>query len=93
MVRFPVKRVRAALATLVDESGAPLPVGSTVATGDGGNAIVGYDGMVYLDNLEGSTILDVGIQGGGHCRATLDYPPHAHNLPDLGPLACRSRTP
>lgn len=93
MVRFPVKRVRAALTTLVDESGAPLPLGSTVATGDGGNAIVGYDGMVYLDDLEGSTILDVDIQGGGHCKATLDYPSHARNLPDLGPLVCRGHMP
>ena len=93
LVRFPVKRVRAASAVLVDEANAPLPLGSRVDAGDGQPAIVGYDGIVYLDNLKGSTELRVTLPDGRVCRAMLTYPAHARNLPELGPLACRMTTP
>jgi len=93
VVRFPVKRVRAASVLLVDANGQPLPLGSRVDSGGGEPAIVGYDGMVYLDNLQGSTALDVTWPDGRHCTATLDYPASARNLPELGPLVCRSRAP
>lgn len=94
VVRFPVKRVRAASAILVDAGGQPLPVGATVSTGDSAPAIVGYDGLVYLDNLQGGdTLLDVTLPGGAHCRTTLSYPAHARDLPELGPLTCRTVTP
>ncbi|KJV33363.1 hypothetical protein VI08_11060 [Luteibacter yeojuensis] len=89
MVHFPVKRVRAALAILVDEAGTPLPVGATVDTGSGEPAIVGYDGQAYLDNLKGSTELTVTKPDGTRCTATLTYPASARDLPQLGPLACR----
>jgi len=95
VVRFPVKRVRAASAILVDEAGQPLPVGASVATGDASSpAVVGYDGLVYLDNLQGGdTPLDVTLPGGARCRATLTYPAQAHDLPQLGPLTCKAATP
>ncbi|MET4677323.1 MULTISPECIES: fimbria/pilus outer membrane usher protein [unclassified Luteibacter] len=95
VVRFPVKRVRAASAILVDEAGQPLPVGASVATGDASSpAVVGYDGLVYLDNLQGGdTLLDVTLPGGARCRATLTYPAQAHDLPQLGPLICKAATP
>ncbi|MET0254676.1 MAG: fimbria/pilus outer membrane usher protein [Luteibacter sp.] len=94
VVRFPVKRVRAASAILVGEDGRPLPVGATVSTGEGGAAVVGYDGMVYLDNLEGrDTVLDVTLPRGAHCTTTLSYPASARNLPELGPLVCRTTSP
>lgn len=94
VVRFPVKRVRAASAILVGDDGQPLPVGATVSTGDGGSAVVGYDGLVYLDNLKGrDTVLDVTLPGGRHCTTVLSYPASARNLPELGPLVCRGTTP
>lgn len=88
MVRFPVTRVRAALAILVDEAGSPLPLGSTVETGRGEPAIVGYDGQAYLDNLKGDATLQVTRPDGTRCTAALIYPAHAHDLPQLGPLTC-----
>jgi outer membrane usher protein len=94
VVRFPVKRVRAASAILVDETGQPLPVGSRVATADAPSAVVGYDGLVYLDNLQGGdTSLDVTVPAGARCRAVLTYPAQAHDLPQLGPLTCTAITP
>jgi outer membrane usher protein len=90
VVRFPVKRVRAASAILVDENGTPLPVGTLVDTGDGSPAYVGYDGMVYLDNLHGSTALHVTLPDGHRCETSLTYPASARNLPQIGPLTCRT---
>ncbi|UPG89784.1 fimbria/pilus outer membrane usher protein [Luteibacter aegosomaticola] len=89
LVRFPVKRVRAALAILVNVDGTPIPLGSTVETGSGEPAIVGYDGQAYLDNLKGSTNLMVTLPDGTRCTAALTYPEHARDLPELGPLTCR----
>ena len=88
VVRFPVRRVQAASAILVDGNGTPLPVGSLVAAGDGPPAYVGYDGVVYLDNLHGSTALRVSLPDGRHCDTLLVYPAHARNLPQIGPLSC-----
>ncbi|QWT19906.1 fimbria/pilus outer membrane usher protein [Bacillus sp. NP157] len=90
VVHFPVTRVRAALATLVDDNGTPLPVGSRVDSGPGEPAVVGYDGLAYMDNLKGSTELRVTRPDGTRCTATLTYPAHARDLPQLGPLTCRS---
>jgi outer membrane usher protein len=88
VVRFPVKRVRAASAVLVDANGTPLPVGSSVDSGDGPPSYVGYDGMVYLDNLGGSTSLRVTLPDGSVCDTSFTYPASARNLPELGPLTC-----
>jgi outer membrane usher protein len=88
VVRFPVRRVQAASAILVDGNGTPLPVGSLVTAGDGPPAYVGYDGVVYLDNLHGSTAVRVSLPDGRHCDTLLVYPAHARNLPQIGPLSC-----
>lgn len=88
VVRFPVKRVQAASAILVDGNDAPLPVGSLVTGGDGPPAYVGYDGVVYLDDLHGNTALRVSLPDGRHCETLLTYPAHARNLPQIGPLSC-----
>ncbi|MET0935647.1 MAG: fimbria/pilus outer membrane usher protein [Luteibacter sp.] len=93
VVRFPVKRVRAASAILVDDTGAPLPVGAKVDAGDGPPAYVGYDGMVYLDNLKGDTSLRVTLPDGSVCATSFTYPASARNLPELGPLACKAVGP
>lgn len=94
IVRFPVHPVRAASAVLVDEHNADIPLGSRVDAGDGQPAaVVGYDGLVYLDNLKGTTQLRVTLPDGGVCAATLVYPDSARDLPQLGPLVCRKTTP
>jgi outer membrane usher protein len=93
VVRFPVRRVRAASAVLVDDNGMPLPVGASVESGDGPPTYVGYDGMVYLDNLGGSTSLRVTLPDGSQCTTSFTYPASARNLPELGPLACKAVGP
>lgn len=91
LVRFGITPVRAASVVLVDETGAPLPVGSRVRVAgqtDHG-AIVGFDGIVYLDTLAEHTVLDVQTDA-GTCRIALDYPPHGGAVPQLGPFTCHT---
>lgn len=93
VVRFPIHRVRAASVILVDGKGQPLPLGSKVDGGGETPAIVGYDGLVYLDNLKGSTRLVVTLPDGASCTTMLDYPAGARNLPEIGPLTCVGTPP
>lgn len=91
LVRFPVQRVRAASVILVDAKGVPLPVGSRVDIGHGEPAVVGFDGMAYLDTLrERHTTLGVTLPDGSTCAASFDYPDKVTELPQLGPLTCGS---
>ena len=53
IARFGMRTVRAATIVLHDGNGKPLPVGSKVHLDDqpDSNALVGFDGVVYLDTL------------------------------------------
>jgi len=93
VVRFPIKRVRSSTVVLVDERGQPIPLGSRVGSGLREDAIVGYDGIVYLDGLPGSTTLRVVRPDGARCVADLEYPAMARDLPQIGPLTCRNDAP
>lgn len=88
-VRFELYKVRAATLILVDEAGAPLPLGSRVSrSGDNSEpAVVGFDGAVYLEALDDLNIFDV-LMPTGTCSVRFDYPPSADVLPRIGPLVC-----
>jgi outer membrane usher protein len=75
VVRFPIKSVRGVSLVLRDEAGKPLPVGSRI---DGAEAaIVGYDGIVYLENLQGPATLHVRKPDHATCSVALPSPPPA----------------
>ena len=89
LVDFGITPIRAASIILVDEAGKPLPVGSPVrlaGQADHG-AMVGYEGIVYLDTLEEHNVLDVDT-GTGICRSRFDYQPQGEAVPQLGPFTC-----
>jgi outer membrane usher protein len=89
LVRFGITPVRAASIQLQDTAGKPLPVGSRVhqAGGADNGAIVGFDGTVYLDNLDTHNVLDVDTPDGS-CRASFDYRKEGDGIPLIGPLTC-----
>ena len=77
LVRFGITPVRAANVALVDGAGKPLPLGSRVrANGKGGQdgqgAVVGYDGLVYLDTLDENNVLSVQTPSGS-CKASFAW--------------------
>lgn len=90
LVRFAMKPVRSAALVLQDTRGAALPLGSRVQVeGRAGEAPVGYDGVVYLDELDEHVRLEVRTPDGRLCHLQLDLPHAIEGALRLGPLPCR----
>jgi len=90
LVSFGLTPVRAATIILTDADGKPLPLGSTVRVRGHDRdepALVGYDGMVYLDTLDVHDVLDVGTPA-GPCHVSVDYHAQPGSIPQIGPLRC-----
>jgi len=93
IVRFPVKLSRSALLRVVDTTGMALQVGSTATLQSTGKAFpVGYEGAVYVDDLDPHNTLDVVGDRGEHCFVKFDYTPVPGNIPSIGPLTCENPT-
>ena len=94
LVRFGITPIRAASIVLVDPTGKPLPLGSSVRLqgGTGEAALVGFDGVVYLDTLQAHNMLDVTAPE-GRCHVQFDYHKQGNGIPQLGPFACNKETP
>jgi outer membrane usher protein len=94
LVRFGIATVHAASVILHGENGKPVPEGSTAILrgASASPAIVGYDGMTYLENLGAHNALDVQTVR-GHCTARFDYQPQGPTVPLIGPLVCRETKP
>ena len=92
LVDFPMEQERVASVILHDAQGQVLPVGSLVSRAARSNAVVGYDGIAWLENLDDVNALDVTMPDGKLCQATLtvDANPE-HKLQTYGPLVCREQ--
>jgi outer membrane usher protein len=90
LLEFPIKRVLAASIELVDGNQQVIKLGSRVTHEESGSqAVVGWDGLVYLENLSPHNRLQVALEGGGHCQVEFDLPESAGSIPLIGPLVCR----
>jgi outer membrane usher protein len=92
-VRFKVDRKQgSALLHLVDEAGADLPVGATVAN-TGTDLVIGYDGLVMVDGLKARNRLAVRF-GTAQCTAEFAFHPggKGEGLQRLGPITCARPT-
>ena len=90
LLEFPMRRVIAASITLVDAQHQDLPLGSQVRhEQSGGLAVVGWDGLVYLENLATHNTLQVTLGDGQSCQATFDLNPAEEQVPLIGPLVCQ----
>jgi outer membrane usher protein len=93
LVHFALHPVRAALLVVHDARGRPLPMGSrAMALGDGApatQAIVGYDGELYLDDLRTLNRLRIRLpEGGAACELRFELLPTADGIQRIGPLSC-----
>lgn len=93
-VRFGMKQSRAAQVALVDAKGTPLAIGSRVRIEgrDGDAALVGFDGVVYLEGLERSQRARVDGPAGA-CSVRIDVPDSKDVIAQLGPLRCVEEKP
>jgi len=93
VVEFGLRRMRAALLILHDAQQRPIALGSRARLeGAAAETPVGFDGEVYLENLQDHNVVRVRTDQ-GVCRVSFDYPAvAAGTVPRLGPLACAKET-
>ena len=90
LVDFPMEQERVASVILHDAQGNAIPVGSQVKRASRSSAVVGYDGLAWLENLNDVNPLEVITPDGKRCMATLNVGANPeHKLQTYGPLTCR----
>ncbi|AKU24931.1 fimbrial assembly protein [Massilia sp. NR 4-1] len=89
LAAFPVERYRAATIVVQQADGTPMPVGTPVRhVQSGAEAVIGYDGMTFVDELGEENELVLG-KPGAQCSVRFRYrPPAGSALPVLGPFPC-----
>ncbi len=94
LLNFPVERLRAASVVLHDKQGQPLPISSQVLRPNQGTEYIGWDGIVWMENLSAENPIHVVTPDGRSCDTTLtiaDGQPKA--LETYGPLTCDLPSP
>jgi outer membrane usher protein len=89
VVDFGVRRVNAALLTLHDTDGKPIPVGSVARVEGGEPQPVGFDGQAYLTGLKAHNRVEIELAGGHRCAVEFDYQAEPGEIPAIGPLTCK----
>ncbi|MGY2260440.1 fimbria/pilus outer membrane usher protein [Pseudomonas sp. SDO55104_S430] len=90
LLEFPLSRVIAASIVLVDARQQELPLGSGVVHEQSGTqTVVGWDGLVYLENLQQQNDLQVTLADGKSCRVQFDVDTKQDQIPLIGPLVCQ----
>ena len=90
VLHFPMQQQRVASVILQDSNGKDLPLSSQVYRSLQPPAPVGYDGIVYLENLSDVNPLTVTLPDGKRCRVTLTLDKNPdRKLKTYGPLVCR----
>ncbi|WFR80335.1 fimbria/pilus outer membrane usher protein [Janthinobacterium rivuli] len=86
---FPIERYSAATVIVQDAQGKPLATGLPVLhLQSGKQTVVGFDGIVFVDDLLEQNQLQVG-EGDSACTVRFAYVrPAAGGLPVIGPLRC-----
>jgi outer membrane usher protein len=89
LASFRVSRYSAASVILRDAGGKLLAPGTRVHhVESGGNTIVGYDGLTFIENLQHDNHLGIDSDG-ARCRVEFTYErPADGSLPTIGPLTC-----
>lgn len=90
LLEFALNRVAAASIVLVGPDQQVLKLGSQVThQASGTQAVVGWDGLVYLENLDAHNRLRVEPVGGPACEVAFDMPAEQGTIAQLGPLVCQ----
>lgn len=90
LLEFPLQRLNAASLELVNGAGEHLALGSTVQHEQtGARTVVGWDGLVYLEQLQAHNTLRVTLADGSQCRVAFELDTQQADVPLLGPLVCQ----
>jgi outer membrane usher protein len=90
LLEFALSRVVAASIVLVDAQQHELALGSGVLHEQSGtHTVVGWDGLVYLENLQAQNSLRVTLADGKTCQAQFNVDMQQDQVPLIGPLVCQ----
>jgi outer membrane usher protein len=90
LLEFELSRAAAASVHLVDGKQQDLELGSAVLNEqNGARAVVGWDGLVYLENLVQHNSLQVIRPDGQQCKAQFVLPPATDQVPLIDPVVCQ----
>ena len=90
LLEFPLNRIVAASIVLVDARQQELPLGSGVVHEQSGTqTVVGWDGLVYLENLQAQNSLRVTLADGKTCQVQFAVDMKQDQIPLIGPLVCK----
>ncbi|WP_024549660.1 fimbria/pilus outer membrane usher protein [Siccibacter turicensis] len=93
VIAFPMDRERVASVILHDEHGEPLPVSSQVSRPMLPSAIVGYEGIAWLENISDVNHLQVTTPDGERCAVTFNaISDTSHMLKTYGPVICKKES-
>ncbi len=89
LVEFPIEQAQMINVILHDENNKAIPVSSQVIQPGQPTALVGYDGLVFLENFPKNNKLQVLLPDGRECSATLLLDQSRnHRLETKGPFIC-----
>ena len=89
-INFPIKKIKPITFQLKKENSEFIPVGSSIKlNGIDVDSLVGYDGQVYLTNLQQTNQLEVNFHS-GQCRAEIQLEKYDEKMPDLGEIICKN---
>lgn len=90
LLKFPIEHQNVANVILHDSTGNAVPLASRVSGVAGGDTVVGYDGLAYLEGLKRENTLTVTAPDGRRCRVSLLVDrKKSGRLETYGPLICR----
>ncbi len=88
LVSFPIERMRAARAIVVDRDGKPLEPGSRATINDRITTYVGWDGLLFLEDIQDRNKIDLLTPQGEPCTVYASAQDAVDGIMNLGTLKC-----
>jgi len=90
LLEFPLTRSTAASVVLLDAQQQPLPLGASVRHIESGvTTVVGWEGLVYLENIGEDNHLKVTLPDGGTCEVVFPLRDNDQPVPRIDPQVCQ----
>ncbi|WP_448501886.1 fimbria/pilus outer membrane usher protein [Sphingomonas sp.] len=67
VIAMPIRTLRSATLALVDATGAAIEAGSVATLADGRQSTIGWDGILYVEDVAQASMVRVARADGGHC--------------------------
>ncbi|TKD53327.1 fimbria/pilus outer membrane usher protein [Sphingomonas baiyangensis] len=71
VIAMPIRTLRSATIALVDDGGQPITAGAVATLADGTQSIVGWDGILYVEDVAQARSIAIRQPDGAQCRAAV----------------------